>query len=159
MPIRREAYVLPTIGIAVAAAVATGIVYLLAGLAFRREMTPGVDQLFVALAVAAPALAGVIAAGVWIERKQRIHRERRLIIGIEGVTYVEFAGRERLMRWQDIRRVDEQESRRQDRGCELVYQLTKGTFVVNERDFHGYQQIRRMTRERMPDRTNLLRRQ
>lgn len=149
---------MPTIAIALASAAGTAIVYFLAGVTFAEEMTPGVDHLFVAFGVVSPLLAAVIAAGVWIERKQRIHRERKLILDVDGITYVAFAGNTRLMRWEDFRRIDEQESYGQDAGCELVYELHGGSFVVKERDFHGYQQIRRMTRERLPDRTNLLRR-
>lgn len=157
VPIRREAYVFPTIAIAVAAAAATAVIYVVAGRNFAQELAPGVDQLYVVIAAVGPALAGVIAAGIWIERRQRIHRERKLIIDAHGITYVAMAGREQLMRWDEFRRVDEQQSRG-DGACELVYLLAKSTFVVSERDFHGYQQIRRMTRERLPDRTQLLRR-
>lgn len=158
VPIRSEVYVMPTIAIALAAAAATAIVYFLAGVTFASRMTPGVDQLFTAFGVAAPLLAAVMAAGVWIERKQRIHRERKLILDVDGITYVAFAGHTRLMRWDEFRRIDEQQSRAQEGGSELIYELAGGSFVVHERDFHGYQQIRRMTRERLPDRTTLLRR-
>jgi hypothetical protein len=143
----RAAYVIPVVGIVfIAMTAATGIGMFVA-------MTGRVSA---ETLMAVTVFVGIGAGGWWTRRTWRIHAERKLIVNAEGLTYVAFAGRSRLMRWSDIVRVDEEEEYGPDEGRSLIYRLARRQFIVRGGDFHGYSDLRQLTLRYLPSRTKLM---
>jgi hypothetical protein len=148
----RASYFIPTVGIAFLASFAGAIAAIIVGMAAAgRGSEPPSDLAFVVWLVA----SGVGGAAWWVRRRWRIHHERKLLVDAHGITYVKFAGRERLMRWGDIQRVEEVEEYGPDEGHSLIYRIGRRSFSVRCGEFHDYGELRRLTKHYLPERTSL----
>ena len=92
-------------------------------------------------------------AAWWVHRRWRIHHQRKLIVDERGITYVKFSGRERLMRWEDINGITEDEEWELGRWLAVWHQ--SGRFVIRDHAFHGYNEIRVLAQTYLPGRTRL----
>ena len=148
----RASYVIPTVGIAFLVSTAGAIVAMVAGMAAAgRGFEPPSDVAFAVWLMA----TWVGGAAWWVRRRWRIHHERKLVVDVRGITYVKFAGRERLMRWSDIQRVEEVEEYGPGEGYSLIYRVGRRRFSVRDGDFLDYRELRRLTRHYLPERTLL----
>lgn len=150
-------YFVPAIGLAALGAQAGAVIALIASAVFGQPFLSASSnpnaELMLAIWCACCGTAGV---AWWLNRTWRIHHERKLIVDARGLTYVPFAGKARAIAWGDVVRVDEAEPYGLEEGFSLIYTFAGGTLPVSELDFPGYREIRRLTRERLPDRTKLI---
>lgn len=155
----RASYVIPTVGIAMIGATLGAIVAMGAGIALGASFPEtAAASLTTVAAMSWIVLAGVGSAAWFVRRRWRIHHERKLIIDGEGITFVPFSNQGRLFRWRDIASVEEKEEWGPDEGLSLVYALQNGrSFTVEDRDYQGYDEIRRLTVAYLPSRVTLFR--
>lgn len=150
----RDAYFIPTIGIAILGVIGAGFLASIPGVVDANAAGTTTGAVLIAVWLVA---AGVFAAAWWVRLQWRIHHERRLIIDDAGITYVPFDGQSRLMRWTDIESVVEKRGLRRGSGCFLRLRLRHGTFVININAFDGYFEIRERVAAAVPDRIRLMR--
>jgi hypothetical protein len=153
--IDRASYFIPTVGIVALASIAAAIVGMVVGMAAAgRGSEPPGETAFFSWVIAAGAGGGAW----WVRRRWRIHHERKLVIDREGIFYVAFAGRPRVMRWHDIKAITEEEEYGPDEGRSLIVRHAGGRFIIRDSDFHGYGEIRMLASEYLAGRTVLLER-
>ena len=144
------AYYLGAFGFAMMVFAAAGIVSMFFGMARPYAFTA--DEMM--------AIDGTIAGLAtvwWIRRWYRVNHERKLVIGEEGIVYVRFADRRRVMRWDDIERVTERTVLTDEGDCSVLeLELRRGRFRIREGDFVGYWQLRKLIDKRLPSKTTLL---
>jgi hypothetical protein len=151
----RASYVIPTIAVVAAAGIAGAVVAMAAGVAaVRRGGGPPSGAQVIGWSI----LVGVVAGAWWIRRLWRIHHERKLVIDDDGIFYVAFAGRPRVMRWDGISAITEEDERGRQGWRSLIVHHTGGKLTIRERDFHGYREIRRLASAHLAGRTVLLER-
>lgn len=151
----RESYVIPTVGVFAIAAIGAGVLAAVAGIALGGRIDTG-DPEWARWTTGWILGAATGAAGWWIRRRWRIHRERRLMIDGAGITYVPFAGRAHLMRWHQMRSIRETRGLERGQGPYLRVRLDTGRFTIDCREFEGYPEIRRLISVYQPGRTTLL---
>jgi hypothetical protein len=146
VPVDNVSYVIPTVGIGMLGFLGAAIVSMVVGMAL---------PLPAGLMMALDAAAGVAAAAWWVRRRWRIHRERKLVVDRDGITYYRFADSTRLMKWDDIVRVVEYV----DRGDETIrwmdLSLKSGSFRLENDAFVGYDRVRERIRKRLGSRAEL----
>jgi hypothetical protein len=103
------------------------------------------------------AAVGVLAGAWWIRRWYRINHERKLVLDGEGIVYVKFADRRRVIRWHEIERVIERvDLTSEGDSYSLVLDLSRGRFRIRDHDFVGYWHLRKLIEKRLPSKTILL---
>ena len=146
VPVDNASYVIPTIGIGMLGFLGTAIVSMVLGMAL---------PLPAGLMMALDAAAGVAAAVWWVNRRRRIHRERKLVVDRDGMTYYRFADSANLMRWDDVVRVVEDVDRGDETNRWLDFSLKSGSFRVENDEFVGYDRLRDRIRKRLGSRAEL----
>jgi hypothetical protein len=146
VPVDNASYVIPTVGIGMLGFLGAAFVSMFLGMAL---------PLPAGLMMALDAAAGVAAAAWWVRRRRRIHRERKLVIDRDGITYYRFADSARLMKWDDFLRVVEEEDRGDETIRWLDFSLKGGTFRVESDEFVGYGRLRERIRGRLGSRAEL----
>jgi hypothetical protein len=148
--IDRASYFIPTVGISALCGIGGAIVAMVVGMAAAGGgIEPPSDTWLISWLV-----VSVVGGGAWwVRRRWRIHRERKLVVDREGITYVALAGRARLMRWTEIHEIAEEEE--WELGRWLTVQHPSGRFVIEGHAYHGYNEIRELARAYLPSRTRL----
>jgi hypothetical protein len=147
----RETYVVPAIGLAALAAQAGAVLAMLLGAVVGTPfLTAAAHPRFEGFIAAWCGCCGGAAVMRWLRRTWRIDHERKLIIGTTGLAYHAFADQVREAHWDDVLRVVEEEPRGLGEGRTLVYTVPGGTFTIDEWDYEGYREIRRLTIARLP---------
>ena len=149
----RDAYFLPTIGIAFIGVMGAGFLASVVGIFVGNDLSNETGYRITATWIVS---AGIFAAAWWVRRQWRIHHERKLILDQDGITYVPFEGRSRVMRWHEIEAITERKGFRRGSGYFLRVRLSSGHFVIGSTTFDGYGEIRARVYASAPGRVTLM---
>jgi hypothetical protein len=153
VPVDRASYFLPTVGMVVIGSIVAAISLMVAamtlpGIELLERLIPAAlrDIVVFGMIAGAGALAGVW----WVRRRVRIHSERKLVLHARGITYHAYSGRQRLMPWDDMARVVETADR-YDECQSLRFHMASSSFDVGADDFVGYDLIKFIVLNRLPE--------